>query len=198
MDREKRHQRSRKFGLYTQLILLEIGGLINDVTLSGYGWHGLRRQLHREKYREQTRLYQALHRLEKQGLIERQGIQLNEGLVLTDTGRRVIKQLTAEQLISPKLQRWDGKWRLIIFDIPEHHRLGRDLLRRRLYQLGCKQIQKSVFLYPYDLRPIIEQIREAYDLQTDLIYLLAESIDGADNLQKYFEESGILPKPGDS
>ena len=147
--------RWKKLGLYTRLVLLEIGGVVDDVVFAGPMWRGLRRDSHREKYREQARLYQTLVRLEKQGLIKRKGRRLKDGLVLTDTGKREIQRLLTDRLESPKLQPWDGKWHLIVFDVPESHRLGRDLLRRRLSQLGCEQIQKSVFLYPYDLRSLI-------------------------------------------
>lgn len=41
--------------------------------------------------------------------------------------------------------KWDGKWRLVIWDIPETRRSVRDLLRSKLKELGFKQLQKSVW-----------------------------------------------------
>lgn len=40
---------------------------------------------------------------------------------------------------------WDGKWRLVIWDIPEKRRAVRDLLRSKLKELGFSQFQKSVW-----------------------------------------------------
>ncbi len=40
---------------------------------------------------------------------------------------------------------WDGKWRIVVFDIPESKRLVRDILRSRLKMWGFKPWQKSVW-----------------------------------------------------
>lgn len=40
---------------------------------------------------------------------------------------------------------WDGKWRIIIFDIPEKNRQIRNLLRYRLKEWGFIKWQKSVW-----------------------------------------------------
>lgn len=41
---------------------------------------------------------------------------------------------------------WDGKWRIVIFDIPEERRIIRNLFRRNLKKWGFKQLQKSVWI----------------------------------------------------
>ena len=43
-------------------------------------------------------------------------------------------------------EKWDGKWRLVIWDIPEKRRKTRDLLRYQLKQLGFKRFQNSVWV----------------------------------------------------
>ncbi len=185
--------RWKKVGLQSQLLLLEIGGVIDDVIFSGPVWRGYRHLIHKEQWAERSRIVQALYRLEKQGLVQKTGKVIQEGLELTDNGRRHIKRILSDKLDSPRGKPWDGKWHVVIFDIPEHHRLGRDLLRRKLNQLGCHQLQKSVFLYPYDLRLIVERIRDSYDLKSDLIYITADTLDWEQHYQKLFEEKGILP-----
>ncbi len=44
---------------------------------------------------------------------------------------------------------WDGKWRVVMFDIPQEFNRTRDRLRSRLKVLGFQMIQKSVFVLPY-------------------------------------------------
>ncbi len=68
---------------------------------------------------------------------------------LTNKARRVlaITQLKAETIKN----NWDGRWHLLIFDIPEKKRHYRDRLRRDLLMLGFYQLQKSVWLFPYDV-----------------------------------------------
>src|SRR3990167_2124094 len=41
---------------------------------------------------------------------------------------------------------WDGKWRVVIFDIPEEKRIIRNLFRRNLKKWGFKHLQKSVWI----------------------------------------------------
>src|SRR3989344_2297817 len=50
-----------------------------------------------------------------------------------------------------KKWRWDGKWRILIFDVPEKIRGKRDFLRRELIDFGFYPLQKSVWVYPYNL-----------------------------------------------
>jgi len=45
--------------------------------------------------------------------------------------------------------RWDGLWRVVIFDIPVHYNKARTAFRAKLKELGFVQIQKSVWVCPY-------------------------------------------------
>jgi len=57
-------------------------------------------------------------------------------------------------------KKWDGKWYLVIFDIPEKIRLKRDIFREDLRKLGFGQLQASVWISPYNyLNNILEIIR---------------------------------------
>ena len=85
-------------------------------------------------------LAQALKRLREGGLIE---LVSDEKLAyrLTDQGRE--KAMFASLKFSEK--EWDGKWRLVIFDVPEKRRQARDLLRSKLKQWGFVYFQQSVW-----------------------------------------------------
>src|SRR3989344_5143408 len=62
---------------------------------------------------------------------------------ITEKGRHRLLEYDFEAI---KLkQKRDGKWRLIIFDIPEHKKSNRDSFRRKLLQLGMIRVQDSVF-----------------------------------------------------
>ena len=85
-------------------------------------------------------LSKALKRLRENGLID--FIDEKELVLrLTDEGKT--------QALWAKLkfeeEEWDGKWRIIIWDIPEKKRAVRDLLRSKLKELGFKHWQKSVW-----------------------------------------------------
>lgn len=83
---------------------------------------------------------QAFKRLREKGLVD---FESEENLVfkLTKKGQ--------EQAFLFRLkhvdEKWDGIWRLVIFDIPEKKRATRDLLRSLLKQWGFVRWQNSVW-----------------------------------------------------
>lgn len=84
-------------------------------------------------------------------------------------------------------KRWDGLWRVVIFDIEEKHRRLRDIFRRRLVQLNLFQLQKSVFVSPYPCFDEIEFLRELYGVAFSAKYLLVQKIEDDLLLRSHFE-----------
>lgn len=101
---------------------------------------------------KKSELAQALKRLREKGLVE----LLSDNQIaykLTDPGRD--RALWKKMILGN--QKWDGKWRLVIWDVPEKRRQARDLLRFKLKQLGFKQWQQSVWASKVDCT---KQLRE--------------------------------------
>jgi len=90
-----------------------------------------------------------------------------------------------------KQKNWDGKWRMVIFDISENKRKKRDFLRARLKWLGYKELQKSVWVFPYDTKRDIKELLTIfrYDLEGDVRFLTAEKIEQDDDLRREFDLS---------
>lgn len=89
---------------------------------------------------KKSALSQALKRLREGGLVELIDDQ-ELAYRITDKGRErsVLASLQFDQ------ENWDGKWRLVIFDVPEKRRQARDLLRSKLKQWGFIHFQHSVW-----------------------------------------------------
>lgn len=112
---------------------------------------------------QRVRIGRALVRAERRGFVTISGGRRSPLRVrLTDSGRRHLARRELEGMGSQKPARWDGRWRLIIFDIPEERRSLRDALRESLHRIGFLPLQQSVWLYPYDCRDIVELIRAAH------------------------------------
>lgn len=84
-------------------------------------------------------LSQALKRLRERGLVENIELKGDIFLKLTEGGRDLI----SDQLNDGD---WDGKYRIVIFDIPEQKRIIRNLFRRNLKKWDFKPLQKSVWI----------------------------------------------------
>src|SRR3990167_665435 len=65
---------------------------------------------------------------------------------------------------------WDGRWRLVIFDIPESKRHIRDQLRRSLDKLGMGILKSSVWISPHNIKKEIEEIGQRLHLKDTLRY----------------------------
>lgn len=133
---------------------------------------------------------QAISQLGKRKYVDIE--YLDDGRVkvkITKTG--LTKALTYElenmRLIKPK--RWDGKWRVVIFDIPKKYNRIRDIFRMRLKQLGLYQLQESVYVSPYPCFKEIEFLRELYGVPFTVQYLLVEKLEDDEFLRDRFELS---------
>lgn len=106
---------------------------------------------------------------------------------ITDQGmvRALTYQLEAMQLKKPK--KWDKKWRVVIFDIPDRYKKVRDIFRMRLRQLSLYPLQESIYVFPYSCFNEIEFLRELYGISFTVKYLLVEKIEDDGELRKHFE-----------
>ena len=82
--------------------------------------------------------------------------------------------------------KWDGLWRIVIFDIPERQKRARDALSLKLKEIGMLPIQKSVFASPYECKNEIDFISEIFSVKPYVRYILAKEIDIALDLKRKF------------
>ena len=116
-------------------------------------------------------------------ICRRKGKQM---LRITDKGRRQLIEFNIDALKIQK-QKWDGKWRIVIFDIPEKLRLARRVLRDKLKEIGFIKIQKSVWVCPYECENEINFIAEVYEVGQYVNYIVAEKIDIDKTLRSKFD-----------
>jgi DNA-binding transcriptional regulator PaaX len=86
-----------------------------------------------------------------------------------------------------KKEKWDGRWRIIAFDIPEEYRKGRRALRYRLKSGGFYEFQKSIFVYPYDCQKEVAALIKLFKLEKYVRFVLAEFIDNEEQLKSRFK-----------
>ena len=89
--------------------------------------------------------------------------------------------------IKNKKEKWDGKWRMVAFDIPEKYKRGRDALRRKLKKIGFCELQKSVLVTPYECEKEIGLLVKYFNLNKYVRFGVLESIDNEEYLKKYFK-----------
>jgi len=104
---------------------------------------------------------------------------------LTSEGK--LKVLTYHfQEMKIKQKNWDGKWRLVIFDIPEKLKVTRNAFREKLKELGFYELQKSVFVIPYPCEDEINFLIEFFNLRKFVRFGILANIDNELHLKKIF------------
>ncbi len=182
----KREYRRRieRFGLTTIALLGLAAEMIDDATgltsLSGRrGIYKFARKMDMGEYQ----LKSALQGLERGGLVKRS----TGGFLITPRGKRKIRllKLHAPRSVS---EEWDGKWRIVIFDIPESKRTERQILRSILKRKGFVRLQYSVFVAPFADFEELDLARREYNVERCVNFLIAKSAETDDDslLRKRF------------
>lgn len=108
-------------------------------------------------------------------------------LRLTKKGEHTLTHLKLATALEQKPKRWDTKWRVLIFDIPEYRRNTRDTLRRTLKSIGFTQLQQSVWIYPYDCEDFITLLKAEFKIGKDIIYMIVDSVENDRSLKEHFK-----------
>ena len=135
----------------------------------------------RNSIRFNQRITQALLRLERRGLIKVTGEGKKREIHLTAQGEGLIDGLYAGAYVIPAPVRWDGKWRLVMFDVPEKRKKVRDTLRMLLRSAGFIHFQDSAWIQPYPCDELVTLLRSHLGSgKGEIRYLVASFADESD------------------
>ncbi|MFH1472839.1 MAG: CRISPR-associated endonuclease Cas2 [bacterium] len=107
-------------------------------------------------------------------------------LSITEKGRKKLRGIELSNFKLKKPKNWDGKWRVIIFDIKEKRRKVRDELRIYLNKIGFVRLQDSVWVYPYDCEDLLLLLKADLLLGRSLLYIVADVIENDKHLKEEF------------
>ena len=122
-------------------------------------------------------LSRSLNDLEKGGYLERLEGEQSDFLRLTPKGRQRTNNFKLESknsLVSPK---WDGKWRIVLLDLPESRKDERESLRYLLKKAGFVCLKNSAWISPYPFEFLFENIKKDLGLTTELMIIVSDEID---------------------
>lgn len=157
---------------------LLLAGPVPKYYPGGAAWHALIKAVLPNPLKPAS-LRTALWRLEQEGFVQKTGGRGDPSYRLTEQGENysawVVEYLNQPSPLLP--QRWDGKWRVVIFDVPERFKKDRERIRRTLAYYGFQQLQKSVWISPFPLPDVAHTFFAEWHLKEHAYYLLVESID---------------------
>jgi len=142
-----------------------------------------------KKHAFERRISQAIGRLERDGFIEYADSPGPPLLRLTNRGESLAERVAAATYRIPEPAFWDGKWRVVLFDVREKRRRTREQLRLLLSSTGFVRLQDSVWIYPYPCDEFLVLIRAHLASGVgEVRYLTAEHLESD---RKYRERFGL-------
>lgn len=115
-----------------------------------------------------------VYNLKQNGYLKTLKIKNKSAIMLTPKGLE--KVFTIKMKLTEKKTRPDKKWQMVLFDIPEKKRSQRNLFRKGLQYLGYKQLQKSIWVCPYDVLNETKDLIKRYKLKLYVELLLVKKI----------------------
>ncbi|MEK7162573.1 MAG: hypothetical protein AAB730_01825 [Patescibacteria group bacterium] len=134
-----------------------------------------RKKARNERYRK---LWERFYALKKQNIFEYVGDSPQGELIyrFSDKGRVVMDKFLMETLEIEFPARWDGKWRVVVFDIPEKYKKTRRSFQTKLSELGFFPLQKSVWVYPFHCEPEIKFLKNFLNIEPHVEIFVTETM----------------------
>lgn len=126
-------------------------------------------------------LGRIIKRLEKQEMISFREKGNTVEITITEKGKRRLLAYNFDKMQLKAKQR-DGKWRLIIFDIPEDKKLSRDAFRRKLLEFGMLRLQDSVFVSAFPCKNEIDFVCHFLEISDYVALLTLDKIERGEQL----------------
>ncbi|MBI3983952.1 hypothetical protein HY346_01505 [Candidatus Microgenomates bacterium] len=157
----------------------------NSQDLKDYLSPNLARQIRQS---EATRICgRILRYMRQQALVSTEDMPKGQyRLRLTPVGMQRAHKITIKEISLPRPKRWDRRWRVVFFDIPETKRQARNNLVAKLKDLGFYQLQKSIWVHPFPCLIEIEFLKRTYDVTSYVTLAEITKIDRAPQLIRHF------------
>jgi DNA-binding transcriptional regulator PaaX len=185
---EKKSRKMRRLHIFQRAMLVAgVGGIMVAIGAVPDFNKILKHLLNRKndaRFRYQANT--ALQRLAAQGLVTFEERGGKRYACTTEMGKQMLALESLRENGAKKSKRWDGRWRVVLFDIPERRRGVRNRLRMFMQEFGFVRLQDSVWIYPYDCEDIIALAKANFRIGVDALYMIVEQLERDKHLREHF------------
>ncbi len=137
---------------------------------------------------KKKKVRRVLENLEKKQILYIEEKKDNVYVYLKDKNHPKIVEYSIKSLLDLKMkkEKWDGKWFMVFFDVPEIQRIKRDYLRKFLKKIGFYQYQESVYIFPYECEKEVNLIKKIVEGAKYMKYIIAEKIEDEEKIRRFF------------
>lgn len=129
---------------------------------------------HRRQRPRPSRIRQTLQALHHRGYIHVFHRKGKVAYAITNEGKRFIAGASLAVKI-PKQVPWDGKWRILLFDIPETKGWQRRIFQSALRRARFFPLQRSVFVTPFPCQKEIREVMQTLNFSSEEVMILETS-----------------------
>ena len=108
-------------------------------------------------------------------------------LQITEAGQRKLAFEGEKMKLKDLKRRWDKRWRMVVFDIPERRSNIRHRLRGVMREVGFVRLQDSVWVYPYDCEEFMALLKAELRIGKDVLYAIVERIENDKTIRTHFK-----------
>lgn len=116
----------------------------------------------------------AISRMSKQGWVVSRKETNKSYYSLTERGKKRMEE-AAGRIYRIEPEKWDGTWRMLLYNIPEEKRQIRDELRKELIWSGFGLLSNGVWITPNNLKEQIYDIIDKYEIKEFVYFFEAEN-----------------------
>lgn len=185
-QKSKRAQRIKGLVTKTALGLLLVGGGIVAIAMAP-GLGVALKLIDPNPRKAMDKIERALKNLTKDGDVEVSYKGKEKRYRITPSGTRKLARLEFKDYQPTRFIKWDGKFRIVCFDIPETDKYTRTLFQTKLSDLGFYRLQYSVFVTPHNCKELIMLADKAFGLRNWVRVIVAETIDNEQHLLNFFK-----------
>src|SRR3989339_2001216 len=171
-----------------KILLLLSSGLVLSLSRSPKNYFKIMKGLPSAwKEIDKNRLYRAVREFYNERLVDCK--EDKDGfvkIVLTKEGEKKALKFKIDEMEIKKPAKWNGEWRVVVFDIPDRFKKAREALRIKLKELGFLELQKSVFILPYECEDEINFIVEVFLIRPFVRIVRAKSFTNEEQLKIKF------------
>lgn len=142
----------------------------------------------------QQELSDKIRYLKSMGYIKTFSENKKEYIELTKKGLTRVDKIGHDRMMIDRPEIWDGKWRIVVYDIPKDKSSERDHLRRVLIRSGFLKIQESVYVFPFPCTEEVGQIAYESGVKDYVEIFIAMAVIAEEKLIQKFIDKKILSK----
>ena len=138
------------------------------------------------KSAEKFKIIGAIERMKQKKLVRiyhKDGADIVE---ITELGKKKVLSYDLENIKINRPKKWDGYWRVVIFDVPEKNKKARRALNFKLNNMEFFPLQKSVFVCPFECKDEIDFVAEFFGIKKYVRFVLAKNIENDEFIRSYY------------